>query len=222
MSRQTRKCGGVAILTHESLQVNKSKVIKLSNSTCEMQILYIENLNLHIINIYRPPDTTSEKFKECIDEAERYLKNVKMTDNIMLIGDYNFPFLRWREVNDSVIHDVISGGTCDEQAQAQALLNIADKHFLNQVITEPTRLKNTMDLVFLNDTNLLGNIKVEEVSNHISDHNLIIADINSNIPNPTVEQRNENSSKLSNFNYWSEKADWEGMNNYFKNIPWHE
>ena len=56
--RINRKCGGVCILIHENLRVEKSKSVHYSNSVCEMLIIHIEQMNLHIICVYRPPDTT--------------------------------------------------------------------------------------------------------------------------------------------------------------------
>ena len=98
-------------------------------------MINIEKLNLHIICLYRPPDTTSELLNPCLSEIQSYLEIVPNTDNIVFLGDMNFPFLKWRNVDGTVIHEMISGSTCDQQSQANALLELTDKHFLNQIKT---------------------------------------------------------------------------------------
>lgn len=218
--RAPRKCGGVAVFAHQSIKITESKIKRFSNSTCELLILEAEDLNLHIVTIYRPPDTTSDKFHPCLSEAEQYLKQISSTGNVMLLGDFNFPFLKWKEVEDSVIYNIVSGGTKDEQNQAQALLSLADSFFLSQVITEPTRLENIIDLVFTNNPDLLTNINIQKVSKHLSDHNEIVANLNCAMPEITKEKFAKNTSRLTSLNFWSEKADWISMNSYLSSINW--
>ena len=218
--RTERKCGGAAIIIHESLLINESKIHRFSSSCCEMIIIHIEELDLHTICIYRPPDSTSDKFIPCLEELDKYLETVHMSDNILIMGDMNFPFLGWNEVNGSVIHKFNSGGTRDEQSQAQALLNLSDRYFLNQVIKEPTRINNIIDLAFTNNQDLLTNINVDKVTNQISDHNLIIGDLNYEMPNSNTCKRNETTSNLASFNFWSEKVNWTDINNHLNNIQW--
>ena len=215
-----RKGGGVAVFTHQSIKISEPQIKRFSNSTCELLILEAEDLNLHIVTIYRPPDTTSDKFYPALGEAEQYLKKLSASGNIILLGDFNFPFLKWKEVEGCVIHSVVSGGTRDEQNQAQALLNLADSFFLSQVITEPTRIKNTIDLVFTNNPDLLSNINIQKVSNHLSDHNEIVANLNCEIPEVSSEKFARQTSRLTSLNFWSEKADWISMNSYLSSINW--
>ena len=153
--RINRKCGGVCILIHENLRVEKSKSVHYSNSVCEMLIIHIEQMNLHIICVYRPPDTTKDEFAPCIDKIWSYLCNLPSRDNIMILGDFNFPFLSWIEAEDSVIYHIKSGAKIDEKLRAEKLLNLTNKYFMNQIITQPTRNTNTLDLIFLNNTELI-------------------------------------------------------------------
>ena len=220
--RTARTCGGVAVFTHQSVKINEPKIKRFSNSTCELLILEAVDLNLHIISIYRPPDTTSEKFHPCLNEIEQYLKSVASTENIVLCGDLNFPFVKWKNIEGFVIHNIVSGGTKDEQNQAQSLLNVTDSFFLSQLITEPTRVNNTIDLVFTNNPDLLTNICIHKVSHHISDHNEIVANLNCALPETPSEKSAKNTSKFASMNFWSEKADWTAMNSHLSNIKWSE
>ena len=72
--RKSRKCGGIVIYSHNCLNINDSTIVTFSNSVCELLIIKIENMNLHIVCIYRPPDTTSAEFQPCLDKIRTYLK----------------------------------------------------------------------------------------------------------------------------------------------------
>ena len=219
--RINRKCGGVCILIQENLGVEKSKSVHYSNSVCEMLIIHIEQMNLHIICVYRPPDTTNDEFTPCIDKIESYLCNLPSTDNIMILGDFNFPFLSWIEAEDSVIYHIKSGAKTDEKLQAEKLLNLTNKYFMNQIITQPTRNTNTLDLIFLNNTELIPNHTVENESKCLSDHDLITCHIKEASDNnhPKIYKKPE---KLRIFNYWSQKASWDKMNQFLEKVEWSE
>ena len=216
--REERRCGGVLILLHETYLVSNSDIVKFSNSVCEMLMIYIEKLKVHLICVYRPPDTKKEEFTPIIKQIDSYLSKISSAHNVMILGDFNFPFLSWYEAEDSVIYRHKSGANSDEKSQAEMLLNLTDKHLLNQIITKPTRLNNTLDLVFLNNNDFICQHHVEEVSNSISDHDLITCEFN--------ESKDINSSikkepqKLRKFNYWSNKSQWENMNSYLKGVHW--
>ena len=219
--RKDRKCGGVSIYTHNSLKVNEKSVQRYTNSVVELLMLNIEDINLHIICVYRPPDTTSEEFQPCLDKIRSYTEKLQASDNILLLGDLNFPFLQWKEIDGTVIHQVKTGGTRDEQKQANALLELTENLFLFQVITEPTRVNNTIDLAFINSPEIICNFNVEKTSNHLSDHNIITADINHKRSAPVTEtQNNRKNIKLAEFSFWSEKSDWEKINDYLNSVPW--
>ena len=218
--RKNRKCGGVSIMIHKSLQVRESSVVKFSNSVCELLMCHIETLNLNAICIYRPPKTTGEKFNQCLCEVQKYLQKVPDTQNNILIGDLNFPFLKWSEANDSVIHSFVSGGLTDEQSQAQSFIDLTDQYFLNQVISKPTRGDNTLDLVYINNNDMFFNFKVEDVSKYLSDHKQITAEIDFvTSPNHTTTKTPD---KLRKFNYWSNKAKWDEMISHLQTIQWEE
>ena len=148
------------------------------------------------------------------------MNKVKSTDNTMIFGDFNLPFVKWNEVENTVIHKVQSGGTRDEQMQAHDLLECADNFFMQQLITAPTRGKNGLDLIFTNNPDILSNIKVELVSRKLSDHNIITADIDSNLQNQPQAKSNRKLAKLAEFNFWSDKCNYEEINKYLSSVDW--
>ena len=216
--RDKRRCGGILLLLHETYPVSTSSIVRFSNSVCELLIVFIEKLKLHLVCVYRPPDTIKEEFSPCVKEIDNYLSNISSNDNVMILGDFNFPFLTWYEAEESVIYRVKGGANSDEKAQAETLFNITNKYLMNQIITKPTRLNNTLDLVFTNNDDFLMQHHVEKLSKCISDHDLIKCEFSeSSDPNPHIKKEPE---KLRIFNYWSKNSKWEDMNYHLKNVKW--
>ena len=220
--RTNRERGGVAIYLHNSLQADETNIKKFSNGICEIIILYIKELNLSIICLYRPPDTTELEFEQPIQIIDEY---IKMNPNriMILIGDMNFPQIKWKKNDTEVIPTINSGYTLDKQNQAIKLLDIANEHFLQQMIDTPTRGKNIIDLIYVSNPELIDEISVEETTKSLTDHNVIYFDYKSNkekvkVYTDSIHPTDINS--LEKYSYWSEKSDWNSMNNYLNNVDW--
>ena len=137
----------------------------------------------------------------------------------MLLGDFNFPFLKWKQHDDIIIPCVQSGGKLDQQHQAECLLELTNNLFLEQTIINPTRNDNVLDLIFTNDENLINISEITDTA--ISDHRLITATLNINFnKNPKDETQPVSDSRLGNFSFWSDKSDWNAVNEYLSKIDW--
>ena len=105
--------------------------------------------------------------------------------HIMFLGDYNFPFLvNWNEVN-LFINSIES-----EQIQSVHLSNLLEKHLLQQIIDIPTRGKNILDLVMINNKDLVTKSEVV-VNKVISDHNTINMRLGLTIDSDTDDSTDE-------------------------------
>ena len=94
---------------------------------------------------YRPPDSLKEN-----DEAFYDLLN-KVCDkeqNIVVIGDFNFQNLNWRNVE-----------TLDE---SHRVIKCIGNNFLTQVVKHPTRGENYLNLILCSDTSIVENRYVGE------------------------------------------------------------
>ena len=155
--------------------IEEENMKTFSNSVCELLILKIKDLNANIVSLYRPPDTKVNEFVECLQVVEDYFKEKNLTEKIMIFGDFNFPHVKWNSYEDTVI-PTISGAPKEEQIQFEKLLELTDSLFLEQLVVKPTRVNNTLDLIFTNDEDFINEISITKSG--ISDHNLITASLN--------------------------------------------
>ena len=85
-----RKQGGVVIFVRNPYLVDEKSMIQFSNDACEMLIIKINEINLTIACVYRPPDTTQNEFNECINLIENYFKDKTLQENILITRRLQF------------------------------------------------------------------------------------------------------------------------------------
>ena len=133
----------------------------------EVLIVEIRGKRQIVALMYRPPKSDKEKFSEIIKKVQEILLAESSSKDIILLGDFNFPIIRWPSSR-------ITGGTRDEQEQANLLLDVIEDNFLDQIVSEPTRKNNILDLVFTNSMSIRGT-EVIKNSVEFSDHNTVIS-----------------------------------------------
>ena len=108
--------------------------------------------------------------------------------NIVITGDLNFSTIDWQM-------ETADGGTHENQVQANAFLQFAQKQYLQQYIEEPTRKNNILDVFLTNNHQFTRQISITETS--MSDHNIIQIETNIKI----VEEKENHKIKKSNLSY---------------------
>ena len=97
------------------------------------------------------------------------------------------------------------GDTCHDN-----FLDAVMRNDLNQIITEPTRLDNILDLLLTSTPMLVSNVNIVEPFTHSCDHNAIEFSINIQ-----SEPLKTNKNK-----YNFRKADFESIADYVQNVDW--
>ena len=216
--------GGVAIYLRDQIEANE--ISNVSIKKCEMIAIRIEKLNTINIVIYRPPDTSSSVFLLMLKELQEILEKLESPEPTVIIsGDFNFPFVNWtRDLSNGCRWEIKpnSNVTVDEKLQFFRLMALVDKHNLVQAVEEPTREKNTLDLVFTNNINIFTDIEVTKSSQ--SDHNLIELTTNFN----TSRYQSDNSETKTfigepefwHLNFHHDDVSWSHINDEINEIPW--
>ena len=219
--RTERTKGGCCIFLKENLK--KEILISKSNDCVELLGIKMEKLNLYIFVIYRPPNSEKDKFEEMIKEIRNTLKDIaKPMPNILICGDFNFPFLEWKNINGNIIGEKTKGCTQSDREQLDLLIRLNNDFQLTQEISENTRKENCLDLLFTNNSDLIQNIKIYDTIH--SDHKMIeVFTRLSSKPNEANRNfQNLSKTNMANLNYHDEKIDWEKIKQMLRQVKWHE
>ena len=95
-----------------------------------------------------------------------------------------------------------------KKKQFEKLMDLCDTKCMLQAIEEPTREKNTLELVFTNETSLITSIGVSK--SKLSDHDSIEIGTNYTINKQTeVRTIDENEDcDLKNLNFYAKSVNW--------------
>ena len=183
--------GGVFVMTHNSLIVEEQPEFVTNCEIIWVRIKLQGRKDLFIGTFYMPHRNLhdTEELRKSIDKLT--LEGSKDRD-IILAGDFNCPGIDWE-------HHIVQPSADDCKVQ-QAIADITSDSLLTQIHHEPTRLENTLDLVFTSNPTL---VKSSKSVPGISDHNIVVSDFDIK-PHKTKEQ----PRKIYKFN----KANWEKIN----------
>ena len=124
---------------------------------------------------YRPPGQTQELDIEMYRILQQSLRNRES----VILGDFNLPHIDWQTLTGV-------------ESESHRMLEFMDDNFLSQLVAEPTRENNILDLVITSQEHLINNITVGE---HLGscDHKVVRAEIN------TTTNIVENTTFVPNF-----------------------
>ena len=135
----------------------------MSNLTTNCEIVWAQinllNCNKLLIGAYYRSHTNDQLSIEELNLSLCKLKNQNSNVTIWLGGDFNAPGIDWQTLtlrNDCAygsVYNSLIATTCD--------------YGLTQLVTEPTRLNNTLDLFFTDHPSQITNINIlPGMSNH--------------------------------------------------------
>ena len=137
--RDSRKGGGCALYLHS--KVVPSHQISFSDNSNNMVAVYVESLHTIFAVVYRPPDSPDSDFSNCMDKLQEMINDHSKDDrhsDVYVIGDFNMPVFNWEE---SAVP------TNPPNGAYQRLMTFLEVNFLTQVVKEPTRGPNILDLI---------------------------------------------------------------------------
>ena len=118
--------------------------------------------SLFISSYYRPNAQDAESLAQLDESLARLPKNC----HIWLAGDMNLPGIQWPSASIKP--------NCPTPAQHNLFIDILADHGLSQIVDQPTRGENTLDLIAVNNITLVNR---SEIIPGISDHDAVFAEI---------------------------------------------
>ena len=160
---------------------------------------------LIICVLYRPPSAPIADFKACLEAVHEYTSGIDDHD-ICLLGDFNFPNLKW----DPLLATSANPST-------DLFQNFMADHLFSQYILQPTRQGNTLDLFLTNSPSLITHVDVE--STRLSDHDLVEIYLSYNPCHPNVNTAPSfEAASFRSLDFM--KADFTCMNADFQETDW--
>ena len=201
--------GGVAIYLRNDL-IGQLVAVH-SNSQCETLVVKVKTLNLLLMCVYRPPDSTVENFCESMKICQKSIDDVTEKDpkvkDILILGDFNLPCISWPS---GKIYQKEVAQKSREKKQAENLVNFVENNFLENYIKTATRGKNTLDLAFTNNHFLIGGYETT-VNKKLSDHFLLTVALNFTYNRETKvpKVKNPYTTKVYEYNLFdATESDW--------------
>ena len=206
------KNGGVVVYVKTNLNLGASVKLSFSHNKVETLVVSLERVKTMLVLIYRPPDTDVATFLHVIDEVKRELADISWNWKTIVTGDFNFPFVDWN-------HEAFTGGTINQQIQADKLLEFSGEMFMEQHIRSPTRGDNILDLFFCNEGDFILEVKVEPTI--LSDHKLVY--ISNTLLCSTAQQgEKEGRHPLFSLNFYDRDIKWEKVKDAINEIRWED
>ena len=162
--------------------------IKLSIPACK---------DLYLCTYYRPHISDLISLEQLNNSLSKVMISTK-NPMIWLSGDFNAPNINWQTLSIPPESPYLN--------TQQLLLDITQDYDLSQMVLNPTRLNNTLDLFLTNFPNLINNVQIVP---GLSDHDVVV--IQSKMRTPTLKQA---SRKIPLYN----KANWEAIRNDLQSL----
>ena len=193
--RENRRGGGVALYIRDTLQCCINSKIKTDSKTESLWVDIKEGSQTAVMGlVYRPPNASQEinsSLWQELNRASRYRQ-------IYVLGDFNYRNVDW---------ELMIGNR-----ESEEFLKIMQDNFLKQVVMEPTRGNNILDLIITNSDDTVEQVDVGGYLGN-SDHREIRCKIK--IERAT---RDKNVSKIPDFR----RGNFQGLRRYLRGINWRQ
>jgi hypothetical protein len=159
--------GGVFILVSNHLISSELTEFASDHEAIWVQIKEEQGPNIIVGAYYRPPRENLDKLKDFGLVVEKVCRTNSGT--IIIGGDFNLPGIDW-SINSIRPY-------AQQSAHCRCLLDIVQDTGLEQLVHEPTRNDNLLDLIFTNNATLFRHTQSMPPLSTQADHNTVYADM---------------------------------------------
>ena len=165
--RKDRKAGGggVFLCFNQMLNVTEEPSLQCNAELIWGKIKLHNKKPLYVCSFYRPPTSTLDPILELNESLNKLFEKHRGPSNIILAGDFNLPSIMWIDGCGTLNTDPTYGFEINS-----LFLDLINNFGLEQLIQNPTRGSNILDLLLTTQPQLLSNIQVVP---GISDHEAI-------------------------------------------------
>ncbi len=151
-NRTHKKGGGVIFYVKTTLSTVKIEKQEAQN----YDSIYVEltngNQKVTVATVYRPLNNNQPTMLPIYEEIQTTIRN----KNAVVIGDFNCPNIDWNPMHGDL--------------EGNRLVDMVEYSFLSQLVTQPTKGNNILDLVLTTDTDLVSECEVGEILSGCDHH----------------------------------------------------
>merc|ERR1711915_477487 len=179
------------------------------------------------------PDTEIQAFEVILKELKKILEKMDKPDpTVILSGDFNFPFVNWKRLpmfgDYEWDYKSYTNATKDQTAQFENLMKVCDSYFMLHGIEESTRKEtttgkeNTLDLLFTNEIEMMGDVDVNETP--VSDHKMVEIDTGYSMNSWHImnEQSDGPGEPHRHLDFHSKMVNWDVIKEEMRTVQWKE
>ncbi len=145
-NRQHRKGEGVICYVKNTFSAIRIEKQDAQNyDTVYVELSTTGNTKLLLAIVYRPPKQMRTDDTALYDEIKSSIR----TKNAVSVGDFDCPSINWNSMQGD--------------QEGSRLLEMVEDSFLSQIVTQPTRGNNILDLVLTTDTDLICDCEEGEI-----------------------------------------------------------
>ena len=196
--------GGVCVLCNDATVISipvevPAEMRHLDLCITDLYLSHSSHSPIRLFNCYRPPSSNRDPnaLQYITDLCNCIERCLISRGSVIITGDLNFPNINWDSAN--LIQQ------CCTQSCSGVFLDLVFKHCFSQLVRDPTRNDNLLDLILTNDPNCVINVTVCPPF-CTSDHNSVECEI---VIAKTISQGTEAQSTYTMYDY--SKADWQGI-----------
>ena len=209
--------GGVITYLKNDLAKSAKELTSGSIGLNEYQCIYIKDPNILLMNVYRSPNSSFQDFKEVLRILEDTVDKCPRNLTTLLTGDFNFPDIKWP--NGEASYNTTSNNSVDTSSK-NIFTRFIDRLFLSQLVDQPTRRANILDLILTNNHELITEIDVLPDSEYLSDHRLIIAKTTLSQTETPTPNTHPPPQSFRSLNFFHKNINWDSINQKINEIDW--
>ena len=198
--RAKRRGGGCALYINE--RVTPTDEFTWEDGFSSIAAAYIAETHVVLASVYRAPGAQMSSILHRLQFFIDKFSSENVVPDVYVMGDLNCPGIDWKTGFSVDPHEL-------------ELLEFGDKFFLSQIVHEPTRGQNILDIILTNREEYCASVEVEELQ--ISDH----LAVNCTLGFGLKPRDSRESVKLQGFSSLDiHHADFDAMTSRLQEIDW--
>ena len=145
--------GGVFIGYKDHLNICEESSLMLDTEIVWAKLYNSNNKPIYLCSFYRPPDSNVYPITQLSEPLYKLCSNQVIPPTILLAGEFNLPGIQWVE-GCGQIHSNPSYGL----EVNHSLVDTINDDNLEQLVNEPTRGANILDLLFSSHPSFISSI----------------------------------------------------------------